>query len=189
MADANVTAKPQEEKPRQEVASTGTAAQQIAVHNRNPILALRDEFDRLFDEASSMLHLPWSRRAPFDLEPLLRTGLEGMAFAPPAEVDDRESEYRVTMELPGMDAQSIDLTVQNDFLSVKAEKREEKEEKGASRTFSERRYGLCARTFRLPADVDRDRIAASMKNGVLTLTLPKTASSQPARRQIDIKQA
>lgn len=186
MADTNVT-----EKPRQEAASTGTAAQQIAVHNRNPILALRDEFDRLFDEASTMLHLSWSRRTPFDLEPLLRSGLEGMAFAPPAEVDDREGEYRVTMELPGMDAQSVDLTIQNDLLSVKAEKREEKEEaeKGASRYFSERRYGLCARTFRLPADVDRDRIAAIMKNGVLTLTLPKTASNQPAKRQIDIKQA
>jgi len=190
MAEADVTGKPkQEEKPQQEVASTGMAAQQIAARNRNPILALRDEFDRLFDEASSMLRFPWSRRPPFDLEPLLRTEVEGMAFAPPAEVDEREGEYRVTMEMPGMDEQSVDLSIQGDTLSIKAEKREEKEEKGANRYFTERRYGLCARSFRLPADVDRDQIAASMKNGVLTVVLPKTEPIQPAKRKIDIAKA
>lgn len=91
--------------------------------------------------------------------------------------------------MPGMDEQSVDVSVQDDVLSIRAEKKEDKEEKGANRYVSERRYGLCARSFRLPANVDSDRIAASMKNGVLTVTLPKTEPSQPAKRKIDITKA
>ncbi|WP_454019511.1 Hsp20/alpha crystallin family protein [Azospirillum sp. Marseille-Q6669] len=190
MADTNVTEKSQQdETSRRDITSTGAAAQQIAARNRHPILALRDEFDRLFDEASSMFRFPWSRRSPFDLEPLLRTELESAAFAPPAEVEERADEYRVTMEMPGMDEQAVDLSVQDDVLSIKAEKSEEKDEKDANRYVSERRYGLCARSFRLPANVDRDRIAASMKNGVLTVVLPKTEPGQPSKRKIDIAKA
>lgn len=190
MAEANVTDKSkQDTSPRQEVAPTGAAAREMAERNRHPFFALRDEFDRLFDEASSMFRLPWNRRSAFDLEPLLRTEMEGMAFAPPAEVDERETEYRVTMEMPGMDEQSVDVSVQDDVLSIKAEKRDEKEEKGTNRYFSERRYGVCARSFRLPANVDQEHIAASMKNGVLTVTLPKTAESQPSKRKIEIGKA
>ncbi|MFC5360267.1 Hsp20/alpha crystallin family protein [Azospirillum himalayense] len=190
MADTNVTEKSQqEETSRRDTTSTGAAAQQIAARNRHPILALRDEFDRLFDEASSMFRFPWSRRSPFDLEPLLRTELESAAFAPPAEVEERADEYRVTMEMPGMDEQAVDLSVQDDVLSIKAEKSEEKDETGANRYVSERRYGLCARSFRLPANVDRDRIAASMKNGVLTVVLPKTEPGQPSKRKIEIAKA
>ncbi|WP_448205672.1 Hsp20/alpha crystallin family protein [Azospirillum sp. sgz302134] len=185
MAETNVTEKPKQEV-KQEVASTGAAAKEIAERNRHPLLALRDEVDRLFDEASSMLRFPWSRRSPFDLEPLLRTDMEAMAFAPPAEVDEREGEYRVTMEMPGMDETSVEVGIQDDVLSIRAEKNEEKEEKGTNRYFSERRYGLCARSFRLPANVDRDRITASMKNGVLMVTLPKTGPSQPGKRKIEI---
>ncbi|HSK41657.1 MAG TPA: Hsp20/alpha crystallin family protein [Arenibaculum sp.] len=181
MAETNVT-----EKSKQEPQPAGTATEPSAEHGQHPLLALRSEFDRLFDEASSMFRFPWSRRPMFDLEPLLRTetGLE--TIIPPAEVDEQEGEYRVTLEVPGMDEKNIDVNVQDDVLTIKAEKKEEKEEKARNRYFSERRYGMCARSFRLPGNVDRDRIAASMKNGVLTITLPKTEPSTPSGRKIEI---
>lgn len=174
------------EKPKQELAGTGLAAKQVAEHNRHPLFALRDEFDRLFDEASSMLRFPWSRRPMFSLEPLLRSEADLEAIVPPAEVDERETEYRVTLEIPGMDEKDAEVSLQDDVLTIKAEKKEEKEEKGKNRYFSERRYGMCARSFRLPANVNADGITATVKNGVLTIVLPKTEPSKPSKRNIEI---
>ncbi|SMF17227.1 heat shock protein Hsp20 [Azospirillum oryzae] len=173
------------EKPK-ELKTTGQAAKEVAERNRHPLFALRDEFDRLFDEASSMLRFPWSRRPVFGLEPLLRGDADLEAIVPPAEVDERETEYRVTLEIPGMDEKDAEVSIQDDILTVKAEKKEETEEKDKNRYFSERRYGLCARTFRLPANVKADAITASMKNGVLTIVLPKAEPSKPTKRTIEI---
>lgn len=181
MADTKVT-----ERSKEDITPTGAAAKQMAERNRHPLMALRDEFDRLFDEASSMLRFPWTRRPVFDLEPLFRSGEGTAAFPPPAEVDERDTEYQICLEMPGMDERSVDLTVQGDILTVRAEKTEEKEEKGVSRYFSERRYGMCGRSFRLPANVNREDISASMKNGVLTITLPKSEPSAPSGRRIDV---
>lgn len=166
--------------------TTGLAAKEVAERNRHPLFALRDEFDRLFDEASSMLRFPWSRRPVFGLEPLLRSDADVEAIVPPAEVDERETEYRVALEIPGMDEKDTEVSIQDDILTVKAEKKEETEEKDKNRYFSERRYGLCARTFRLPANVNADGITASMKNGVLTIVLPKAEPSKPNKRTIEI---
>ncbi|KAA0571445.1 Hsp20/alpha crystallin family protein [Azospirillum sp. Sh1] len=173
------------EKPK-ELKTTGLAAGEVAERNRHPLFALRDEFDRLFDEASSMFRFPWGRRPAFGLEPLLRGDADLEAIVPPAEVDERETEYRVTLEIPGMDEKDAEVSIQDDILTVKAEKKEETEEKDKNRYFSERRYGLCARTFRLPANVKADAITASMKNGVLTIVLPKSEPSKPTRRTIEI---
>lgn len=177
MAETNLT-----EKPKQEAQSTGAAAKELAERNRHPLLQLRDEFDRLFDEASAMFRFPWSRRPMFDVEPLLRTKTEAEAIIPPAEVDEREGEYRVTLEVPGMEEKDIEVEIQDDVLTIKAEKKEEREEKEKNRYFSERRYGMCARSFRLPANVDRDAISAGMKNGLLTITLPKAEPSKPSKK-------
>ncbi|MBP2316183.1 Hsp20/alpha crystallin family protein [Azospirillum soli] len=183
MADTKLTDKSRQDT-RQDT-PTGTAARQLAERNRHPLMALRDEFDRLFDEASSMFRFPWGPRSSFGMDPLLRSDAV-TAFTPPAEVEERESEYRVCLEMPGMDEKAVNIDLQDDLLTIKAEKTDETEEKGANRYFSERRYGMCARSFRLPANVNRDAIAASMKNGVLTITLPKTEPSQPSKRRIDI---
>ncbi|MGQ9369026.1 Hsp20/alpha crystallin family protein [Azospirillum sp. ST 5-10] len=173
-------------EPSPESKSTGAVTKPAGEAGRHPFLTLRDEFDRLFDEATAMFHLPWSRRSPFDLEPLFRTEAK-VAFLPPADVDERDGEYLVTMELPGMDEKAVEVAVQDGVLTVKAEKKEEREEKSKTRTFSERRYGLCERSFRLPGNVDQERIAAAMRNGVLTVTLPKTEPAAPPKRTVEIK--
>jgi HSP20 family protein len=186
MADTDVT-----ERSKQETTPAGATGSQPAERSRHPLLALRNELDRLFDEASSMFpssmfRFPWGRRSVLDVEPLFRSDEGIAAFAPPAEVDEREGEYRVRLEMPGMDEKAVDISLRDDVLTIKAEKKDEKEEKGADRYFSERRYGMCVRSFRLPTNVNREAIAASMKNGVLTVTLPKTEPSQPSGRRIEI---
>ncbi len=172
-------------------APTQDAAKALAERNRHPFLALRGEFDRLFDEASSMFRQPWalwSRRPAFDLEPLLRGEDRMDAILPATQVDETEAEYRVTLEMPGMEEKDVEVALQDDILTIRAEKKEEKEEKDKNRYVSERRYGMCVRSFQLPATVDPEAIAASLKHGVLTVTLPKTAPGVPSSRKIAITQ-
>ncbi|PWC34596.1 hypothetical protein TSO352_22985 [Azospirillum sp. TSO35-2] len=163
----------------------------MAERNRHPFLALRNEFDRLFDEASSMFRSPmalWGRRPGFGMEPLLRVDEPMDAIIPAVDVDEREADYRLTLEMPGLEDKDIEVGLQDDILTVRAEKKEEKEEKDKNRSVSERRYGVCVRSFQLPANVDPEGITAGLKNGVLTVTLPKTGPTQPAARKIAITQ-
>ncbi|WP_448192755.1 Hsp20/alpha crystallin family protein [Azospirillum sp. sgz301742] len=174
---------------KQEGKTTRAAAREMAETGRHPLLALRDEFERLFDDASSMFRAPWTRPSLFDVEPLLHTRSATLAIVPPAEVNETETEYRVTLEVPGMDEKGVEVSLEDDMLTIKAEKKEETEEESRNRYFSERRYGMCSRSFRLPGNVDRERISASMKNGVLTIAMPKSEPSKPSKRTIDVAKA
>jgi HSP20 family protein len=156
----------------------------MAERARHPLLSLRDEIDRLFDDFSqSVMRSPFRTRL-FDFEPLRRfeTALSGAV--PTAEVTEKDSEFVVTLELPGIDQKNVDIDINGNLLTVKGEKREEKEEeKDKHYHLSERRYGSFSRSFTLPDTVAHDRITATMKDGVLTLTLPKTeAATRPARK-------
>ena len=88
-----------------------------------------------------------------------------------------------------MDHKNIDITVSGDVLTLKGEKHYEKEEQDKNRHMSERAYGSFQRSFALPEGVDRDKIAADLSEGVLTVTLPKTAEAQKAQRKIEVKTA
>lgn len=141
-----------------------------------PWMTLRDDFNRLFDETTALFRQPWGGRAALDQDPLFRFDTDMAVMAPATEVEEKEDSYRITLELPGMDEKAVTATVQDGVLTVKAEKKDEREEKSAGRVMSERRYGMYARSFALPADVDADGITAAMKHGVLALTLPRKAA-------------
>ena len=91
--------------------------------------------------------------------------------------------------MPGIDESNIDVKVSDGVLSIKGEKKEEKEEKSKDRYLSERRYGSFQRAFRVPDGVDADKIEANFKNGVLTVTLPKTPAAVRREKKIAIKAA
>jgi HSP20 family protein len=93
----------------------------------------------------------------------------------------------VTAELPGMDEKNIEVKVSNGDLLIKGEKEEEKEEKKKDYYLQERHFGSFERRFRVPEGVDADKIEASFKKGVLTVTLPKTAEAQKAEKKIAVK--
>lgn len=104
--------------------------------------------------------------------------------APASEASSDGAAYRIALELPGVAEGDIHLTVDDGVVTVKGEKKTEREEKGDTWYFSERQFGSFSRSFRLPPDADEGGVAAALKDGVLTVTIPKKAASGPegARR-------
>ena len=92
----------------------------------------------------------------------------------------------MTAELPGLDVKNIDLQLSDNVLTIKGEKQEEKEEKTKDRYVSERRYGSFRRSLQVPSSVDADKIEANFKNGVLTVTLPKSPEAQKKQKTIPV---
>lgn len=119
-----------------------------------------------------------------DLEPA--TPQEG-TWAPALDVSERDDAVVVTAELPGMKSDDIDVSVQNNALTISGEKSERTEEgeKEGEYYYAERRYGSFRRTIPLPADVDTENIEASCNSGVLIVKLPKSERAKP--RKIPVK--
>lgn len=107
-------------------------------------------------------------------------------LAPAAEASSGEDAYRITMELPGVAEADIHLTVENGVVAVRGEKKTEREEKGDTWYFSERQYGAFQRSFRLPADADDAKVAAELKDGVLTISIPRKAPADKAGKRVKI---
>jgi HSP20 family protein len=107
-------------------------------------------------------------------------------IAPASEAASDDRAYRIALELPGVAEADIALSVDQGVVTVKGEKRSEREEKGDTWYFSERQYGSFARSFRLPPDADEAAVSAALKDGVLTISVPRRAPSQPAARQVPI---
>lgn len=153
-----------------------------------PLASLRSEIDRLFDDFDRGWLAPWPGRSLFNMEALLPRSIVGET-TPAVDIVENEKSYGIIAELPGIDEKDIELKMSNDTLTIKGEKKEEKEEKGEGYYLSERRFGSFQRCFQVPDGVDASKIDASFKNGVLRVTLPKTAEAKLAERKIPIKAA
>jgi HSP20 family protein len=128
----------------------------------------RDFFDRFFED--------------FGL-PSVFPGETG--FSPAFDVSETEEALTVRAELPGIEQKDIDISISDGILTIKGEKKHEKEEENACYHTVERRYGTFSRTMRLPTEVDAEKVDATFKDGVLSVTLPKSETSKP--RKIEIK--
>jgi HSP20 family protein len=149
----------------------------------DPWQSFRGEMDRLFDRFAGF-GLPSLRRS-FDLLPSFEPSF---SFNVPAvDVTEDDKAYKVAAELPGLDEKDIEVSVTGDVLTIKGEKRQEKEEKNKNWYVSERAYGSFQRAFTLPEGVDRSKIAAEFSKGVLTVTLPKSAQAQKQQQKIEVK--
>jgi len=153
-----------------------------------PFDTLRREIDRLFDDFHPFdWRLP-SARSMFSFEvPRLRRAT--WQVAPAMDLVEKEKEYEITAELPGIDEKNIEIKLSNQTLTIKGEKKEEKEEREKDYYLSERRYGSFQRSFQLPDGVDADKIEASFAKGVLSVKMPKTAEAQKAEKKIAVKAA
>ena len=153
-----------------------------------PFESLRREVERLFDDFQvGSWRSPFGRTV-FGVEPF-RRGEIGWAKAPAVDIVDTDKAYEIAAELPGLDENNIDVKFADGTLTIKGEKRDEKEEKKKDYYLSERRYGSFQRSFSVPDGVDADKITASFKNGVLTVTLPKTAEAKKSEKKIAINKA
>jgi HSP20 family protein len=109
--------------------------------------------------------------------------------APASEASGDDNAYRISIELPGVEEKDISLSAENGIVTLKGEKKTEREEKGETWFFSERQYGSFSRSFRLPPDADESKVRADLKNGVLTVTVPKAKAEEKASRQVKINAA
>jgi HSP20 family protein len=151
-----------------------------------PFEGLRREVDRLFEDFQlGTWRSPFGRGA-FDVQPFWRGDL--WSRAPAVDIVDKESAYELSAELPGMDENNIDVKFSDGTLTIKGEKRDEREEKKKNFYLAERRYGSFQRSFSVPKSVDAGRIEANFKNGVLTVTLPKTPQARQNEKKIPVRQ-
>ena len=148
--------------------------------------SFRGEMDRLFDRFSTSFGMPSLRRM-FDIEPAGRFESSFTFPTPAIDVSEDEKAYKITAELPGLEAKDLDISILGDTLVIKGEKQQEKEQKEKNYHVTERAYGSFQRSFALPDGVARDKIAADLSKGVLTLTLPKTAEAQKPAKKIEVK--
>jgi len=136
----------------------------------NPFLALHREMNRIFDEAFRS----------FDIGSF---GSPAMTGWPSVELNETEKEVRVVAELPGLDQNDVAIELSDGVLIISGEKKSETEDKEPR--FSERYYGRFERRISVD-DVDQDKVAASFKDGVLTVTLPKLPTAQRKVKRIAI---
>jgi HSP20 family protein len=103
-------------------------------------------------------------------------------LSPAAEASQDGEAYRIAIELPGVGEDDINVTVEDGVLQIHGEKKNQREEQGDTWYFSERQFGSFSRSFRLPSDADAAGVRAEVKNGVLTVTVPKKPEKASAAR-------
>jgi len=153
-----------------------------------PFESLRREIDRLFDDFPGGFWQAPFRRSMFDVMPSWARE-STWPTAPAVDFTDTDKAYEITAELPGIDEKNVEVKVANGILTIRGDKQEEKEEKKKDYYVRERSYGSFERSFQLPDSVDAEKIDATFKKGVLTVTLPKKPEAQGTTRKIDIKAA
>jgi HSP20 family protein len=148
----------------------------------HPFLGLRREMDRLFDDFDrGFWHAPF-RRSFFDVDPSWQTN-------PAVDIAENEKAFEIAAELPGLDEKNVEVKVANGVVTITGSKTEEKEEKNKNYHLQERRFGSFERYFSVPEGVDEDKIEATFKKGVLTVTMFKKPEAQKAEKKIEIKAA
>lgn len=138
----------------------------------HPILVLHREMNRVFDSFWNQFGQPFSTF--------------GGGF-PRADVAETDKAVEVSVELPGLDDKDIDVSVTEDLLTIKGEKKSEREEKDKGYYLSERSFGAFHRAIPLPRGINTSDAKAAFKNGVLTVTLPKTPEAQSRMKRIEVK--
>ncbi|HXE57843.1 MAG TPA: Hsp20/alpha crystallin family protein [Gemmatimonadales bacterium] len=106
------------------------------------------------------------------------------AWFPPTDVFEDRDSFKLVMEIPGVRSEDVKLSLENNILTIRGEKKQEAEEKTERVHRYERTYGVFERTFSLPTNVDVDQIEATCENGILTVTMPKAERARP--REIPI---
>lgn len=140
----------------------------------SPVLSLQRDVNRIFEDF-------WRR---FD-RPL---GMERWdAGGPRADIAETENALEVSIELPGIDQKEVEVSLTDGALTIKGEKKSEREESKKGYYLSERSFGSFFRTIPLPSGIDTEKVDAAFKNGVLTVTLPKTHDAFSRTRKIEVK--
>ena len=109
------------------------------------------------------------------------------SWYPAVDIEEHEDQYTVSMELPGMKKEDIQINYTDGILTVSGEKKEEKEDKNRNYHCYERRFGKFERSFRIHSDIKSDKIDASFNNGILNVVLPKSETAKPKQIEVKVK--
>jgi HSP20 family protein len=139
----------------------------------NPFMSLQREIDRLFDDFTRGF-------------PTFSDAGSG-ELLPSVDVTETDKQIEITAELPGLEEKDVQVNLADNVLTIRGEKKAEKEEKDKTYRLVERSYGSFVRSLELPDGVNPDAIKASITKGVLTVTVPKPAPAQV--KKIDVKTA
>jgi HSP20 family protein len=144
----------------------------MAIVKSDPFSEMDDMFDRYTKAVG------WPRRGS---QELMATG----DWAPRVDISETDHEFIIKAEIPEVGKEDLKVTVDNNVLTIRGERKQEKEEKGKKFHRVERYYGTFARSFTLPENVDQAKIEASFKDGMLNLRLPKTGEVRA--KEIEVK--
>ena len=136
----------------------------------------------VFSEMDDMLKKMWYGFPFHNLEEDM-----DVAWSPRLDVSETDNGLEIIADLPGMDKKDINVSLEDNLLTIKGEKKEEKESKDKHYHTIERRSGSFYRAIRLPVEVEKDKVEAAFKDGVLTLRLPKSKEAKKKVAQIEIK--
>lgn len=143
----------------------------------HPLDMFQREMNRLFDDFFK----------GFGLRPFGEEAEAAGAFYPQVDMSEDENAVYVTAELPGLDEKDIDINLSRDSITLKGEKKGEREEKGKESYYMERSYGSFTRVLPIPVDINPDKVEATFRKGVLNITLPKIQKEKKEQKKIEIK--
>lgn len=153
-----------------------------------PLVTLRNEIDQLFEDFGwPDFGFPLLRRAG-SVEPV-RQLRDIWMTAPAMDLVERDGEYEVQAELPGLTIKDVEVKLSEGMLTIRGEKSAERKEDEENYHLHERSYGEFQRCFRLPNGIDPDKVEARFENGVLNVRIPKSAEARKMERKIEVKSA
>ena len=142
--------------------------------DQDPFTTVRRQIDRLFDDLTGRI-------------PTAIQSMRGGPIRPVMDVDESEDALELTAELPGVSEKDLDITLHDNVLTIRGEKRAEERKESQNARVVERTYGSFERSLMLPFEADPDRIEADFENGVLRVRVPKPEESQRGARRINVR--
>ena len=133
------------------------------------LFGLHREIDRLFSEFAQGL------------------GPSGAKIIPNIEISETDKTIEVSAEMPGLERKEVEISIEDDTLTIRGEKKVEEGQKDKNVQLSERSYGVFMRVLQLPSGIDPSSVQATMSNGILKIVIPKPAKSEP--KKIEVKEA
>lgn len=137
---------------------------------------VRDRFSRLFEDAFNDMLRPYGADAE---------GVSNRTWIPAVDIRETEDSLKLLVDLPGLQKEDVNITLENNVLTIAGERKLENEQRNDTYHRLERSYGAFTRSFTLAPTVQSDRVDAAFHDGVLEITLPKVEESKP--RRISIK--
>ena len=165
---------------KEEEQNTFSPVQVMAHTTRAPLDRFHQEIDQLFNSfVRGVPDFPFFREVPGSWNSMMR---------PQVDIAERGKEYLITVEVPGVEEKDLELTISEETLTVRGEKRSEKEEDDQQYHRVERSYGAFQRMISLPEDADDQEVKAKFKNGVLRISVKKNTAKTSSARKIAVNE-